>query len=308
MLPKLGLDYARLRQVNPNLVMASMCAFGSTGPWRDCRAYGSTLEHASGLPTLAGRPHDPPVMGHIAYGDATGGLNAAAAVLVALLHRRQTGEGQHIDLSQVECMMAMAAPTMLLQSAGQILERTGNRHPDHAPHGCFPCAGEDEWVVVTVLDDAMWQACAKTIGRPDLADDTMLRTAAGRLADADRIEQAISVWTANRGADQAMVELQAAGVAAGVARAPFELFDDPQLLARGYWRQYSRAFIEKFPQSVLPFREHGEPYLIECVAPTLGQHTDEVLSRLLGYGPAQLAALARDGVTGTETVLARART
>ncbi len=307
-LPKLGLDYARLSAVNPSLVMASMCAFGGTGPWRDCRAYGSTLEHASGLPTLAGRSGDPPVMGHIAFGDATGGLNAAAAVLVALLHRRQTGEGQHIDLSQVECMMVMAAPAMMVESAGQTLARTGNRHADHAPHGCFPCAGEDEWVVVTVTDDAMWRACATAISRPDLADDWKLRNAAGRLADADRIEQAMSVWTVTRGADQAMAELQSAGVAAGVARAPFELFDDPQLLARGYWRQYSRAFIGKFPQSVLQFREHGQPYPIERVAPTLGQHTNEVLGRLLGYGPAQLAGLARDGVTGTETVLARART
>ena len=126
--------------------MASMCAFGSTGPWRDCRAYGSTLEHASGLPSTAGRPGDPPVMGHIAYGDATGGLNAAAALLVALLHRKRTGEGQLIDLSQVECMLPMAGPAMLATSAGQTPERTGSRHPDHAPHGVFACEGADSWL------------------------------------------------------------------------------------------------------------------------------------------------------------------
>ena len=255
-LPKLGLDYARLREVNPTLVMASMCAFGSTGPWRDCRAYGSTLEHASGLPSTAGRPGDPPVMGHIAYGDATGGLNAAAALLVALLHRKRTGEGQHIDLSQVECMLPMTAPAMIACSAGQTPARIGNRHPDHAPHGIFPCAGDDSWLAVTVTDDAMWQACARTIGRPDLAS---LDTAA-RLADPDRLEQALSDWSVTQAADRAMATLQEAGVAAGVSRAPYALFDDPQLLARGYWRTYPRPFIGDFPQSVLPFREGAAPY------------------------------------------------
>jgi crotonobetainyl-CoA:carnitine CoA-transferase CaiB-like acyl-CoA transferase len=304
-LPKLGLDYARLREVNPSLVMASMCGFGSTGPWRDCRAYGSTLEHASGLPGIAGRPGDPPVMGHIAFGDATGGLNAAAALLVALLHRKRTGEGQLIDLSQVECMLPMAAPAMIACSAGAQPERTGNRHPDHAPHGVFRCLGEDQWLAVTVTDDAMWQACALAIGRRDLAADPSLRTAAGRLADQDRIEQAVSAWTATETADRAMAALQEAGVAAGVARAPYALFHDPQLLARGYWRTFPRPFIGDFPQSVLPFREGNAPYPIECIAPTLGQHTDAVLTRLLGYTPERLAHLAREGVTGTETVPSR---
>ncbi len=300
-LPKLGLDYAHLREVNPNIVMASMCAFGSTGPWRDCRAYGSTLEHASGLPSTAGRPGDPPVMGHIAFGDATGGLNAAAALLVALLHRKRTGEGQLIDLSQVECMLPMAGPAMIATSAGATPARTGSRHPDHAPHGLFACAGADAWLAVTVTDDAMWQACAHVIGRPDLAK---LGTAARR-AGQDRLEEALAAWTATQAADRAMAALQEAGVAAGVARAPFALFSDPQLLARGYWRAYPRPYIGDFPQSVLPFREGAEPYPIECPAPTLGQHTDAVLTTLLGYAPQQIAQLAQAGVTGTETVPSR---
>ena len=172
-LEKLGLDYPRLREVNPSLVMLSMCAFGAQGPWRDCRAYGSTLEHASGLPSLAGRPDDPPVMGHIAFGDATGGLNGAVALLIALLHREATGEGQHIDLAQVECMMPMAAPAMLVCSAtGAAPSRTGNRHLDFVPHGIFPTAGEDGWVAVAVSDDAMCAATlrAEVIGRADFFD------------------------------------------------------------------------------------------------------------------------------------------
>ena len=160
-------------------------------------------------------------------------------------------------------MLPMTAPAMIACSAGATPPRTGNRHPDHAPHGVFPCLGEDQWLAVTVTDDAMWQACELTIGRRDLAADPSLHSAAGRLADQDRIEQALSVWTATQMADRAMAALQEAGVAAGVARAPYALFDDPQLLERGYWHTYPRPFIGDFPQSVLPFREGNSLYPIE---------------------------------------------
>ena len=299
-LPKLGLDYASLRAVNPSLVMVSMCAFGASGPWRDCRAYGSTLEHASGLPTLAGLPDDPPAMGHIAYGDATGGLNAAAAVLVALLHRRRTGEGQLVDLSQVECMMTMTGPAMIAASAGCAPARTGTRHPDHAPHAIVPCAGAEAWLAVTITDDAMWRRCAEAIGRPDLARDRALAGAAGRVAAAGMLEAVLSEWSSPREPEAAMAALQQAGVAAGVARPPFALFDDPHLRARGYWNAIERPFIGAFPHSVLSFRERGRPYPHARAAPTLGQHNTEVLEGFLGYPRHILAAMAEAGVIGTE--------
>jgi crotonobetainyl-CoA:carnitine CoA-transferase CaiB-like acyl-CoA transferase len=307
-LEKLGLDYPRLSAVNPSLVMLSMCAFGSQGPWRDCRAYGSTLEHASGLPSVNGRAEDPPVMGHIAFGDATGGLNGAAALLVALLHRDAAGEGQHIDLAQVECMLPMAAPAMMVCSAtGAPPPRTGNRHPDFVPHGVFPAAGGDAWVVVAVTDDAMWRRCAHAIGRADLAAAPALGTAAGRREEEDAIELAVADWTRWHDADAAMALLQAEGVAAGVVRAPLELFADPQLLARGFWQYLDRPFTGRFPQAVLPFREAGVAFPIRTPAPTLGQHTDEVLRELLGYSAETLAALAARGVTGSELIPGRRR-
>lgn len=303
-----GIDLAAARAANPGLIVAELSWFGATGPyagfWGKVAAIGKaqpTLEHASGLPSTTGRPDDPPVMGHIAFGDATGGLNAAAALLVALLHRKRAGEGQHIDLSQVECMLPFAAPAIIACSAGETPPRIGNRHPDHAPHGIFPCRGKDSWLAVTVTDDAMWQACAHVIGRSDL---TSLDTQA-RLADQDRLEQAMTAWMATQDADKAMAVLQEAGVAAGVTRAPFALFNDPHLLARGYWRPYTRPFIGDFPQSVLPFREGAAPYPIECPAPTLGQHTDTVLTALLDYPPDRLAQRAKDGVTGTQAVPSR---
>jgi crotonobetainyl-CoA:carnitine CoA-transferase CaiB-like acyl-CoA transferase len=298
-LEKLGLGYSIFRTLNPSLVMLSMCAFGASSPWRECRAYGSTLEHASGLPNLAGRDGDPPVMGHIAFGDATGGLNGAVALLVALLHRAATGAGQHIDLSQVECMLPMAGPALMFCSAaGSPPPRSGNRHPDHVPHGIFSAAGEDRWIAIAVTDDAMWQRCAHAIGRPDLAP----MTAPQRRAREDELEAAIAGWTRVRDSDAAMAELQHAGVAAGVVRPPIELFDEPHLIARGFWQYLERPFVGKFPQSALPFRESTQPYPIQLPAPTLGQHTNEVLRELLAYSADRLAALADRGITGTEAV------
>ena len=143
-LRKFGLDYAELTKVNPSLVMVSMAAFGASGPWRETRAYGSTLEQGSGLPSVGGRAQDPPMMNHLAYGDAVGGLNACSAMLVALLHRRETGEGQFIDLSQVQCMLPFTAAWAIEQSAnGKVTPRAGNRHPSFVPHGVFPSAGTD---------------------------------------------------------------------------------------------------------------------------------------------------------------------
>ena len=140
-LPKLGLGYNVLSKLNPKLVMMSMSAFGAGSVNRDCRAYGSTLEQGSGLPSVVGDADGPPVMSHTAFGDAVGGLNGCAAVLTALIHARLTGKGQFIDLAQIECMMPFAAPWIIAHSIdGKAPVKYGNRHPDFVPHGCFPCA------------------------------------------------------------------------------------------------------------------------------------------------------------------------
>jgi crotonobetainyl-CoA:carnitine CoA-transferase CaiB-like acyl-CoA transferase len=201
-------------------------------------------------------------------------------------------------------MLPMAAPAMLVCSAtGAPPARTGARHSDCVPHGIFPCDGEDRWLIVAIIDDSMWQRCARVIGCAELADLSL----AERRAREDALERAIAAWTRTRDADTAMALLQAAGVAAGVARAPLDLFADPHLVARGFWQYLDRPFTGKFPQSVLPFREGAAAFPIRTPAPTLGQHTDEVLSELLGYSAEQLATLSARGVTGTEVLPMRRR-
>jgi crotonobetainyl-CoA:carnitine CoA-transferase CaiB-like acyl-CoA transferase len=303
-LPKLGLGYEVLRRLNPKLVMMSMSAFGTGSAHRDCRAYGSTLEQGSGLPSVVGDANGPPLMSHIAFGDAVGGLNGCAAVLVALVHARLTGQGQFIDLAQIECMMPFAAPWIIAHSIdGQTPVKYGNRHPDFVPHGCFACAGSDNWIVVAVSSDAMWPKLCRLLGRPDWAADEALKRSAGRRRIEDEIEAAITAWTAVRTPDDAMNALQAAGVASGVARLPIELLSDPQLHARGFIQEIDRAFIGRHPQPSMPFREADRPFAIRSAPPTLGEHNREILSDLLGLSDAEIDQLARDGIIGTEMLM-----
>lgn len=300
-LPKLGLGYDVLRTLNPQLVMMSMSAFGSNSVHRNCRAYGSTLEQGSGLPSVIGKPDGPPLMSHIAFGDAVGGLNGCAAVLIALMHARKTGQGQFIDLSQIECMMPFAAPWITVHSIGGTPPvRYGNRHPQFVPHGCFRCAGEDDWIVVTATEEGMWQRLATVIGRPDWAMDTSLRSAEARRSIEHLIERTVEAWTLSRDADQAMSELQAARVAAGVARLPIDLLNDPHVKSRAFLQEVERAFIGPHPQPSIPIREGARPYAVRTAAPTLGQHNEEILSGFLELSDTEIGHLAKERIIGTQ--------
>lgn len=299
-LPKLGLDYAALRQRNERLVMLSMPAFGLGNAWSNTRAYGGTLEQASGLPLYTGHPDGPPAMTSYAYGDPVGGLNGGAAILVALHAQRATGRGRHINLSQVEAMLPMTAPYMIEQSAsGSVSPRQGNRHPVNAPHGCYRCAGDDAWIALTVTD-AQWPSLCQVIGRNDLAADPGLAQAAGRHAQHARIDDAIQAWSAPLDPDAAMRHLQQAGVPAGVVKAMWQVLEDEHLLARGFWQQVERAHVGTYVANSAWFRTGPDAVATRNVSPTLGQHTDAVLGRVLGLDAARLAALEASGITGQD--------
>jgi crotonobetainyl-CoA:carnitine CoA-transferase CaiB-like acyl-CoA transferase len=300
-LPKLGLDYAALREVKPDLVMMSMPAFGARGPWRSYRAYGSTVEHASGLPHLHGEPEWPPTMLHVAYGDPVAGLNAAAALLVALRHRKRTGEGQFLDLSQSECIFPLAAHGILEQSVrGEAPARTGNRWPHAAPNGTYRCAGDDEWLTVQVQDEAQWLRLRALVGG-SLAHFGNL---ADRLARRAELDAALTQWTQVREPVAAMHELQAAGVPAAYQRPAGTLTLDPHLRARGYWTEIERAHVGGIPHPHAPYRTDAAPFGIDAPSPTLGQHTREVLREVLQLADAELDALEAAQVIGTRPTLA----
>ncbi|MBB4376351.1 crotonobetainyl-CoA:carnitine CoA-transferase CaiB-like acyl-CoA transferase [Bradyrhizobium sp. SBR1B] len=306
-LPKLGLGLDVLRSLNPRLVKLSMSAFGVNSIHRDCRAYGSTLEQGSGLPGVVGKSDMPPVMSHVAFGDAVGGLNGCAAVLIALIYARDARQGQHIDLSQTECMLPFTAPWLTMHSIDRMPpKRYGNRHPQFVPHGCFRCAGEDNWLIVAATDNEMWQRLASLIGRRDWAMDASLNSAEARRSIESDIENAIEAWTRTRNADQAMLELQRVKVASGVARHPIDLLQDPHLRSRAFLQNLERPFIGAHLQPSMPIREGEDPYTLRAAAPTLGQHNSEILTGLLKLSDSDVAELAREGIIGT-TMLCEGR-
>jgi crotonobetainyl-CoA:carnitine CoA-transferase CaiB-like acyl-CoA transferase len=299
-LAKLALDYAALSAVRPDLVMVSMPAFGTDGPWRSYRAYGSTVEQISGLPHLNGHADWPPTMQHVAYGDAVGGINGAAAALTALAHRQATGRGQYVDLSQAECLFPLAAHGIVAQSLpGKPFARRGSRREEICPSGIFRCLGDDAWVAIQLTDERTWADFAELIGAPDLRGLSL----AERRACEEEIEGRIEMWTTERRPVGAMAALQAIGVAAGSCYAMGDLLLDPQLQARGFWQVLERAVVGPSPNPAPPYRFSADPLTVRWPAPTLGEHNARVLGDLLGLSDDELAALSANGVIGQRPLL-----
>lgn len=279
-LAKLGLGAARLRELRPGLVSVSMGAFGAMGPWSGFRAYGSTVEQASGIPTINGTEAMPPALQHIAYGDPVAGLYAAAAVLAALAGRGERG-GCDIDLAQVETLFQLSADAILARGLGDApLPRTGSRRVTAAPCACVAVAGEDEWIAVACHDEAAWQSLCGVLGRADWADDAALATPAGRNARGEMIEQALAQWAAARDGDAAVRALQAAGVPAAPVRPIQGLVDDPQLRDAGYWVELERAHLGRHLSGAAPFLLDGQRPCAAWPAPLLGEHHDDVIGAM----------------------------
>ena len=295
-LPKLKLGYEVFREANENIILLSMPAFGSTGPWSQFRAYGSTVEQSSGLPHLNGLAEDPPTMQHVAFGDAVGGLNGAAALLTALRHQARTGAGQFVDLSQVEGLFPLAAHGILHYAAnGEAPARQGNISPVCAPHGVYPCRGEDSWIALQIFDEDQWRALQGEIGESVLCFGDVVDRHNQRAA----LDAAIGAWTARHDANQLMLRLQHVGIPAAAAYSPKEILDDPHLAARGFWQWLDRAVVGRQPNPSPPYRSSAEPFVIATPAPTLGQHNDDVLGGLLGLGDSDLTDLRERGIIGT---------
>ncbi len=294
-LPKLDLGYEVFKAVKPDIVMLSMPGFGSTGPWRTHRAYGSTTEQAAGLPHLSGNPEQPPTMVHIALGDAVAGLNGVAALLVALRHLKRTGEGQFVDLSHSECLFPLGSHGIVEQSlTGSPPPRLGNRSRHAAPHGTFRC-GDNRWLVVQALDERHWAGLRDIVGEPAAGFGSL----EDRLERLGELEEAISDWAGRRPAADAMAALQRGGVPAAVVEASSDLTENPHLKARGFWQFLDRPHIGIHPNAAAPYRLQDGPLEIDWPAPTLGQHNHEVLGGLLGLADGELAVLERDGIIGT---------
>ena len=289
---RMGLGWDVLRALRADLVMIALSGYGATGPDADKVSYGPAQVPLSGMSSVTGYHGFPPMHVGISYGDPTGGLHGAVAVLAALVHRARTGQGQYIDLSQWETSMAVLAEAITAWTmSGAAPERDGNRDPHMAPHGVFRAAGDDRWVALAVEDDAAWARFAAAVGRPELASDPRYATAAARKRHEDALEEIVTAWTRARSPEEATATLQGAGVAAFTAATNRDLAEDPHLAARGFFVELPHPVVGTRKHVGVPWRMSESDCRVRRVAPCLGADTDQVLRDVCGYSEAEIARL-----------------
>lgn len=286
---RFGLGYETLADIKPSIIYVAMSMQGDSGPHRDYLGYGLTIGALVGLHHLTGAPSEPPVGTGTNYPDhLPNPCHGAFAVLAALRHRRLTGEGQYIDLSQIESTLQALGPTMLATSAGMEIGAQGDAHERHAPHGVFAC-GDGASIAIAVRDPSEWEQLRGVLR---LHDEPGTALGADGDEGADRaLRQAISQWDA----EPLFEALQEAGVPAGVVKDAKGVIEDPQLGSRGHWVALEHPEMGRVLQNAAPFRLSGTPSALRRPAPCVGEHTSEVLGEVLGLSGDEINRLAEAG-------------
>ena len=286
-LEQLGLDMDTVREIRPDLVMVRMPGFGLDGPWRDNAAFAFVIEDASGMTWMTGHPDANPTSPYC-VGDPNAGLHALMGLLLALEHRRQTGEGVFVEAAMVDAALNVTAEQIIEYATnGILLERTGNRGTTAAPQNLYAVVGDDEWVAIAVATDEQWTALCGEVGVAEDAD---------RASDA--VDEQLAAWCIDRKADEIVEQLWAAGVPVGKVMQPHEQGELEQLQFRQFFEDVEHPVTGMARHSTLPMRfSRGPDRFHTRHAPLLGEHNDEVL-RGLGLSDDEIAALDADGVIG----------
>jgi benzylsuccinate CoA-transferase BbsF subunit len=294
---KWGLGYENLRQIKSDIIMISASMLGRGGPFSKQPGFGPVLSSLSGMTDLTGWPDRDPANPYGAYTDFIVPRFTVPALIAALDYRRRTGRGQHLDISQFEASLHFMAPTVLdCANNGHQQQRQGNRHAAAAPHGAYPCQGNDCWCAIACMTDAEWEALCQVMGNPDWTREARFTTILGRKAHEDDLDALIGAWTKEWEAHALMHRLQQAGVPAGVVQNNKEVLEDPQLQHRGHFIYMDHADVGRHPVQRSEFRlsraqaEHHWP------APNIGQHTVQVCKEILGMSEDEIDALIDEDV------------
>ncbi|MBT5775025.1 MAG: CoA transferase [Dehalococcoidia bacterium] len=301
-LGNLGLGYEELKAIKPDVIVASLSAYGHDGPWANIPGIGGTIEPTSGMSALLGYADGQPLNSGQMYPDAVAGLYGFSAIMTALHHRDRTGEGQYIDLSMQEANLAHVGDAALEYSmTGEQRGRLGNRHMTFAPHGIFPSlAGADgraRWVAIAAEDEAQWGALCAAAGRGWDLDERFVDNA-GRKGHEDELEAAIAEWTASEERDGLAARLGEAGVIAAPVLDSLEVAEDPVLRERGVIVELEHSEAGVWPQVGAPFHFSATPVAVERAAPAQGQHSFEVFSEFLGMSRERYEELVAKNVSG----------
>jgi crotonobetainyl-CoA:carnitine CoA-transferase CaiB-like acyl-CoA transferase len=283
-LPTLGLGWDDLHGVNPGIVLLSLSAYGATGPERDYVAYGDHLGYASGLASVIGHPDDGPTPINTFYGDPVGGMYGALAIIAALEARERTGEGRHLEYSQVEGLLTMMPGPIIERSSGRQVERRVDKSPDMSPHGFYRCAGDDAWVAVAVSSDGEWRSFRRLL--PGLPE---------RKAREADVDQAVSTWTARLSPWQVTTICQDLGIAAYPLMSSARLAWDSHLHQRDFFQWVTHPVAGAGPVPGVVFRIGDRGASVRGAAPLMGQHNEDVLMGLLGLTRERFHHLVAEG-------------
>lgn len=287
-MPNLGLEYEAIKRVNPDVIMVSMPGFGSSGPMRDRTAFGPGIEAMTGLADLTGYIDGPPLKPGNYVTDYNAAMCAAFTIMAALHYRRRTGRGQRIEVPLREGALQMIGEQVMeYATTKRAPTRMGNRHSSMAPHGVYPCRGENRWIAVAIGSDEEWRALADVMA----LDDPRFETVMGRLEHQDELDELLPAWTRHYDAYELMHRLQGAGVNAGVALTTEDIAEDPHYRERGFIQdvELKEAGHARYPR--YGFQLSHTP-VHTGAGPGFGEHNRAVLHDLLGFSEGMLAELA----------------
>jgi crotonobetainyl-CoA:carnitine CoA-transferase CaiB-like acyl-CoA transferase len=288
--------------INPAIIYISLSGFGHIGRDREYVTWGPTAQAVSGLTAMSGLPDHPPAGWGFSYLDHTAGYYGALAIQMALYHRDRTGEGQYIDIAQVETGMVLAGTQMLdyavnrrgyLATGGPPGNRS--REPQIAPHNSYRCRGDDRWVTIVCETEEHWSALCRVMESPAWTEDERFRTNAGRFVHQDDLDAHIESWTRALDPYDVMYLLQSAGIPSGVVQNQRDKSErDPQLEARGFYRRADHPTLGVHAYEGLPYQFSRSDWGVRRGAPLLGEHTPDVYHDLLGRSDEELATLAEE--------------
>lgn len=292
----IGLGYDELVKVKPDIIMLSMPVFGKTGPRSKFRAYGNGIQAAVGLNAVSGFPNREPAI-NIALPDIGANPGHATVALLAALHyRHRTGRGQYIELPQLESSACWMDTTILEYTVNnRVRDRLGNRCPHAAPHGIYPCLGEDRWCAITVFSEEQWRACCEAMGNPALATDPRFSSLVKRKMNEDELDRVVAEWTRARPAEQVMKLLQKRGVPAGIAQTGEDLMvHDDYVKAHQCFVELDYGDGKALCENVF-IHLSDTPGSVRRAGPLMGQDNEYVYREILGLSEEEMDRLYVDG-------------
>ena len=301
-LAKLGIDYPWLRNIRPDIIVVRMPPYGLQGPYRHFRSVGSSLEAVMGHTSIRGyRDTDPSMTSTVYTADAAAGANAAFAAVSALLFRQDSGLGGLIEVGQAQAMLPYLGEALVDYSMNSRIQSSlANAHYSKAPQGCYPCAGGDAWITISVDSDAHWQALCDLIDSPALSNDSRFNTVLGRWRCQEEIDAQIARWTRDKDAYSLMAQLQRSGIPSGPVNKESHLLADPHLAHSGFFQtlDHSETGVYRYPGPMWRSRSYSNQ--LRTPPCSLGEHNPYVYRDLLGYNDARYSELESAGHIGTE--------